>query len=292
MGAGLTAAATLAQAPARRFPVWQGVTIAVLLVAVYHRTAAELWQVWSHNDNYSHGPLVPVVAVVLACLRRDRLAAAAHRPDARGLAVVALACALQVVGVRGDVFTFQGWSIPLMVAGLSLTFFGVEVTRVLAFPIGYLVFMLTFPPFVISTLSQGLKEITVRLAIAAAETLGVLVRRNGMVLYLTGGELRVENPCSGLRSLIALLATGAVFAWLQPGGGWRRPVLLLAAIPMAVIANAVRLTAILLVAHYDGVAKATGPFHDATGWVVFAVALLGLLGVRRLLTPQPRAAVT
>jgi len=291
---GAPATTTLPQARAgvrlRGTAALQILTLAALLVAVYHRTFAELWHVWTHNDNYSHGPLVPLVAVALAWLRRDRLAEATIRPDARGLALVALACALQVLGIRADVFTFEGWSIPVMVTGLSLTFFGVEVTRALAFPIGYLVFMLTFPPFIVTTLSQALKEITVRLAIHAAEALGVLVRRSGMTLYLTGGELRVENPCSGLRSLIALLATGAVFAWLQPGGGWRRPLVLLTAIPIAVIGNAIRLTAMLLVAHYDGVDKVAGFFHDASGWAVYVLALGGLFGVRRLLTPRPRVA--
>jgi len=289
-GAPVTATPAPTVARGRGTGALQGLAIAGLLVAVYHRTAAELWHVWTHNDNYSHGPLVPLVAIALAWLRRDRLAAAERRPDARGLAVVAMACVFQVLGIRSDVFSLEGWSIPLMVTGLSLTFLGGEITRLLAFPIGYLTFMLTFPPFLVTTLSQGLKEITVRLAIEAAEALGVLIRRNGMTLYLSDGPLRVENPCSGLRSLIALLATGAVFAWLQPGGGWRRWVVLLSAIPIAVVGNAIRLTAILLVGHYDGVARATGLFHDASGWAVYALALGGLFGVRRLLTPRPRAA--
>jgi exosortase len=117
----------------------------------------------------------------------------------------------------------------------------------------------------------------------------VLLRRDGMSLFIAGGELRVENPCSGLRSLIALLATGAVFAYLQPGRPWRRALLFLSAIPVAMVANVVRITLLLLVAHYVGVKQATGKFHDWSGLALYVVALGGLLLMRRVLRPKTAA---
>ena len=75
---------------------------------------------------------------------------------------------------------------------------------------------------------------------------------------LAGGELRIENPCSGLRSLLALLATGALFASLQPAGWWRRVLLVLLAVPIAMAGNALRITLLVLVAHYVGVKQARG----------------------------------
>src|SRR5207247_533682 len=111
--------------------------------------------------------------------------------------------------------------------------------------------------FVMNTLSYGLKEITMRLSTAASEALGAQFQRSGMTLYLAGGDLRMENPCSGLRSLLAMLATAAAFAWFQPGAGWRRLLLFLSGIPIAVAGNALRITALILVAHYAGVKQAT-----------------------------------
>jgi exosortase len=264
-------------------PWVQAGMVGALLLAIYHRTVATMWTTWTTNDNYSHGPLVPVVALGLAWMRRDRLRGVPARPDSLGLALIALACGLQVLGVRADVFTFQGWSLVIMVYGLVLTFRGRATTRILAFPIAYLVFMLTFPPFVVNDLSYALKELTVRLSTWAASALGVMFQRSGMTLYLASGELRVENPCSGLRSLIALVATGAVFAWIQPGGWWRKLIMLGSAVPIAMLGNAVRLTAILLVAHYAGVEKAVGKFHDGSGYLVYVVALASLFAVRSLL---------
>jgi exosortase len=268
-------------------PAARGLMVAALLALVYHRTLVQLAEVWSDNENYSHGPLVPLASLAIAWLRRDRLAAAPPRPDARGLALVAAACALQVAGMRADVFTLQGWSLVVMAFGLSLTFLGGPRTRVLWFPLAYLGFMLTFPPIVVNQLGFALKEVTIAASTAIAEALGVLLRRDGMSLYLAGGELRVENPCSGLRSLIALLATGAVFAYFQRGGPGRRALLFVSAVPVAMAANVVRITLLLLVAHYAGLPQATGAFHDVSGVLLYAAALAGLLGMRRLLARRP-----
>jgi exosortase len=265
----------------------QAAVLAALLVGVYHRTAAELWTIWTTNDNYSHGPLIPLTAIVLAWLQRHRLAKAGVHPEARGLALVALGCAMQVLGIRTDLFALEGWSLIAVLFGLSLTFLGGPATRVLAFPIGYLVFMLTFPPILMNQISYALKEITVQLSTRAAEALGVTLQRSGMTLYLASGELRMENPCSGLRSLLALLATGAVFAWLQPGGWWRKAIILVSAFPIAMIGNAVRITLLIVVGHYVGVKEATGAFHEWSGYLIYLVALVGLMGVRALLTPGP-----
>lgn len=262
------------------------VVLAGLLGLAYHRTLVRLADVWQSNDSYSHGPLVPLVVLGLVWLRRGAIAAAPLRPDVRGLALVATACAMLIAGIRADLFALQGYSIVVMAFGLALTFQGPARTRRLLVPLAYLAFMLPFPPIVVNELSFALKEVTVRLSTTLADALGVLVQRHGMSLWLEGGELRVENPCSGLRSLVALLATGALFAVFQPGGTWRRVVVFLSAIPVAMLGNVVRLTLLLVVGHYVGVKEAAGRFHDVSGFVLYGASLAGLLAVRALLTPR------
>ena len=258
----------------------------LLLAWIYAGAARGLWTTWTTNDNYSHGPIVPLVSAALVVARRRRLAALPVQGSWLGVPLLALGCALEIAGRRADVFTLQGWSLVVVLFGLSLTLLGRAWTRALAFPLGFLVFMLTFPPVVVNQLSFALKEVTVRFAQRVAEALGASMLRDGMTLYLAGGELRVENPCSGLRSLLALLATGALFAGLQHGGGWRRLVLFLAAVPVAMFANAIRITALILVGHYVGVREAGGLVHDVSGYVLYAIALGALLVVRRVLTPR------
>lgn len=278
----------VAAAPAAgRAPAWIRAGVLFALVALaWHRTLTMLWETWSTNDNYSHGPLVPATALVLVWLRRDRLRALAVRPAPWGLALVALGCLMQVAGVRADVFALQGWALLPVLFGLSLALLGVARTRMLAFPIGYLGFMLTFPPVLMNTLSFALKEISVGASVAAAKAIGVPLMRDGMSILLATGELRVENPCSGLRSLLALLATGTLFAYFQRGGAWRRAAVLLAAMPIAILGNAVRLLLVILAAERRGVIWASGTFHDLTGYVVYAVALAALVALRSLLTPR------
>lgn len=262
------------------------IALALALGVVYHRTAGALGQAWQSDDNYSHGPLVPLVSAALAWRARRNFEAAPLGTDARGLWLIALACSLQILGIRADVLALQCYSMLIMVFGLSLAFLGPARTRVLLFPLGYLVFMMIFPPFVVTQLSYALKEFTVALATRMAETCGVLLQRSGMTLFLSGGPVRIENPCSGLRSLVALLATGAVFAYLQPGGIARRGVLFLSAVPLAMLGNALRIAAILVVGHYAGVDRATGAFHDQSGYWVYALALAGLLVIRNALMPS------
>jgi exosortase len=285
----MSVAPALPRGPRAALPgaVAGAVVLAVLTAVAYHRVAVTLWATWTTNENYSHGPLVPLVALGLAWRERDRLRAAPARGDARGVALVALACLVLLAGVRSDVFALQGWSLLPLLFGLSLAFLGGPATRVLAFPIAYLAFMLTFPPVVMSTLSYALKEFTVALSTRAAEALGAVVQRDGMTLLLPTGTLSIENPCSGLRSLVALVATGVLFGWVQPGGLWRRVAIVAAAVPIAMLGNAARITLLILVAHYRDVETATGAFHDRSGVVIYAVALAALMGLRALLTPRP-----
>lgn len=280
------AAPAMARAPGRAAAYAGAALVALLLGLVYHRTAAGLWTMWFTNDNYSHGPLVPLVSLALVASRRGRLRALPWAGEWRGLALVVLACALQVLGVRADVFTLQGWSFVVMLFGLALALLGGPLTRVLALPIAYLVFMLTFPPIVMNGLSFALKEVAVRAAAHAAEALGVTLQRRGMTLWLAGGALEIENPCSGLRSLLAMLATGVLFASLLPAGWWRRVLLVLLAVPMAMAGNALRITLLLLVAHYVGIKQALGTFHDVSGYLTYGLSLAGLLAAWALLRPR------
>src|SRR5690349_8609029 len=193
-------------APSRAAAWAAGVSVVLLVAAIYPRAAVELARIWRTNENYSHGPLVPFVSLWLVWRDRRALRAAPRAADSRGLLLVALACALDVAGVRGDVLALQTWSFPLLLAGLTWTFFGTAVLARLRFPIGFLFFLCTFPPIVVNQLSYALKDVALRLAARAAIASGVALQRSGMTLELLTGELRVENPCSGLRSLIALLA--------------------------------------------------------------------------------------
>ena len=288
-----------------------GIIIAVLVVLVYRHAFATLWRTWETNPNYSHGTLIPpIVIFLLWYVRRSVVEAMAPAETAGvgaaratgaagvggpgvggpgtaglvgGLLLIALALAGHLVSIRSGVFMTQGYSLVLLLFGLALVLLGGRAMRVLWFPLGYLAFMLPMPPFLMNVVSFKLKLFAARVGSAIAVKMGIPLARSGMTIHIPAGSLRIADPCSGLRSLIALVALGALFAYFTRARTWKRVVLLLAAIPLAAIANTVRIAVLCAVANVWGIDVALGFFHDFSGFLLFFIALGGLFVLRGLL---------
>ncbi|MFH1502388.1 MAG: exosortase/archaeosortase family protein [Candidatus Eisenbacteria bacterium] len=260
--------------------------VAALIVAVYRDAFVTLVRTWESNPDYSHGYIIPPIAVFIFWREWKRFVSAIGRGSGWGLALVALALAGHVVSIRAGVFMTQGYSFVLLLFGLSLFMFGGAATRRVWFPLAYLVFMLPIPPFLLHVVSFQLKVFAARAGSAVAVNLGVPLVRSGMTIHLPAGSLRIANPCSGLRSLIALVALGALFAYLSRGALWKRIVLFLSAVPLAVGANVLRIATLCVVASVWGIDTALGFFHDLSGLLLFLVAFIGLVIVRKLLRTE------
>jgi len=263
--------------------------VAILVALVYRHTFATLWRTWETNPNYSHGALIPPVVIFLLWTARKRIGDLAGRGRATavalaaGLALVALALLGHIVSIRSGVFMTQGHSFVLLLFGIALIWLGGLAMRALWFPLGYLVFMLPMPPYLMNVVSFRLKLLAAKFGSAIAMRMGIPLARSGMTIHIPAGSLRIADPCSGLRSLIALVALGALFAFFTRARTWKRIVLFLSAIPLAVIANTVRISVLCAVANVWGIDAALGFFHDFSGFLLFFIALVGLFVVRRLL---------
>ncbi len=264
-----------------RFVGW---AVAILgLALAYAGTAKILFLVWRHNQNYSHGFLIPPVAAWLIWRERTSLRTADGAGSWLGILLLFPALLLQLAGLRGDVATLQGMSFILAIAGIVLQLHGPRVMRRVAFPIAFLVFMIPTLPLFMNTLSFKLKILAARGAIAISHTLGIMVQRDGVNLVFPGGVLSVENACSGLRSLVALMALGALFAYLAQGPLWKRLLLFALALPIAVLANVIRISALCVYAGMGDLHGAAGLFHEVGGFALFGIAFLLLLLCRRVL---------
>jgi exosortase A len=259
------------------------VAVVALVVLVYHQTLLTLWRTWNTNPNYSHGFLIPPVVAFLLWRERSRYLAARGRGSMFGLVLVALALLGYVVSIRAGVFMTQGYSFVLLLFGLSLFLSGGRATRTVWFPLGYLVFMLPMPPYLMNVIAFRLKIFAARAGSGIAIRLGIPLARSGMTIHIPAGSLRIADPCSGLRSLIALVALGALFAFLTEGKTWKRLVLFASAVPLAVLANVVRISVLCVVANVWGIDAALGFFHDFSGLLLFMIAFVGLVAVRKLL---------
>jgi exosortase A len=257
--------------------------IAALILVVYRDVFPTLWRTWRENENYSHGYLVPPVVAFLFWIERRRFAHAIGTGSAWGIALIVAALLGHIASIRAGVFMTQGYSLVLLLFGLSLFFFGRAATRAIWFPLGYLVFALPMPPLIVSVLSFQLKVFAAKAGSAIAALAGIPLVRSGMTIHMASGSLRIADPCSGLRSLIALVALGALFAYFTRASLWKRLVLFVSAVPLAVVANIVRIALLCAVANVSGIDAALGFFHKFSGILLFLIAFGGLALERKLL---------
>ena len=257
---------------------------AILLLAVgFSGTFQSLWRAWRENPNYSHGVLILPISAFLVWRMRKEIAATPTAPSWWGIGVIGLGVLIQIVGLRGDVTIFQGWAFLVVLVGLIWAWFGWKMLVRVRFPIAFLLFMVPILPFLMNSVSFRLKVWAADGAVRLASGLGAPVVQRGMDLYFPTGTLTVENACSGLNSLVALMALGALFGHVASASAWKGWTLFLLSIPVAIAANVIRIASLSVMASVTDTETASGLFHDVGGFLLFGVALLLLFGLRKAL---------
>ncbi len=263
----------------RWFPAWR-------------RTSLGLYdRIMEGESYYTHSPLVPVVSLIAAVLiLRHTRVPVRPRPVVGGL-VLAASFGLHLMAVMARVNFASGFTLIGVVAGLILVFWGGTALRRLWFPVAFLAFMVPLPEVSISQLNFRLKMMAADWGVRAANMIGVLAERSGNKVFLEGDkQLIIANVCNGLRTLISLLAFGAIYAYVcKLRGAWRLGLFAMS-VPVAVVSNAARIVSLIVVADVWTVEAATGAYHDISGLFIYAIAFLlmfglerAILGVRRLL---------
>lgn len=261
------------------------ITIGVLLLVVYWPTF--LWmkaRFLGGESYYSHGFLVPFVFLFLVWRQRDALKSTPIAPQKMGLVLLVLSLLVHLIALRWQIKFVSGFSLITAIAGLSLYLFGKGVTRKILFPLCFLVFMVPLPRVLIIHISFKMKIFAAQIATGVINLIGLQAARAGSIVNLPNTSVTVGNPCSGLRSLISLTALGAVYAYLAKVPLSKKLTLFSASIPLALISNIIRIILVLLVAYVYGAEVATGKFHDFSGFLVFIIALAGLMLIGRLLS--------
>ena len=260
-----------------------GLAIAALLVGLYWAVLRDLARQWWSDPDYGHGFLVPLFSALLLWRERDRLRALTPRGASAGLALLMLGAGALLVGdIAAENFLMRT-SLIIILGGLVLFHLGPEVLRVVAFPLAFLFFMVPLPAILLYTITFPLQNLAATQAARALDLLGIPVLLDGNVIHLSQISLGVTEACSGIRSLISLVAGAAAWAWLMLPGGWVAVVFVASAVPITILANAGRVVATGLIGQWFGVDYAAGFFHDLAGWVVYLFALACLAGVHTLL---------
>jgi exosortase len=267
-------------------PSRRAAALLVLLGAVgwlYSGVLPGLVRQWATDDDYSHGFFVVPLAAFFVWERRDALRRASRRPSIRGLALLGAGLTCFMAGQFGSELFLSRISIVAVLAGLVWFVAGTEHLRILAFPIAFLLLMVPLPAIVFNYVAFPLQMLASRVGETVISASGVPVLREGNVLLLPGRALEVAEACSGIRSLMSLLMLAIVLGYFTESRRWPRVLIALAAVPIAVMANAARVAGTGLASYWISPAAADGFFHGFSGWLMFVVALAGLLAFQRAL---------
>lgn len=258
--------------------------IFILLIIIYLPTF--IWMVIRFEATetyYSHGYLVPLISLVLIYLKRDKLKALKKDTSTLGLILIIASLALYIITLILNIGFMGGVSLLITLVGLSLYLGGVNYTKEIWFPLFFLIFMVPLPRILVIHISFKMKLLAAKAGTFLINKLGITAFCDGSIVYLPNTILTVGSPCSGLRSLIALLGLGALFAYVADLPKAKKYLLFLVSIPLAFMGNILRITLLLWVAYKYGSEVATGKFHDYSGYAIFVFTLFGLIGMNKLL---------
>jgi exosortase len=252
-------------------------TLLAAVVVTYWEVGGALVGQWVADENYSHGFLIPPVAAYFAWKRRARLQELSCAPSAWGVTIVALSLIMLAAGVAAAELFVARASFVGVLAGSVLFLCGWQHLRVLAFPIAFLFLMIPPPEILFNQVALPLQLFASQAGELTLRTFGVPVLRDGNVLELASMRLEVAEACSGIRSIVSLLAFSLMLGQFGGCSTRRLWMLALSTIPIAVAANATRVAATGLAAHSYGRAAAEGFLHTTSGLLVFGVAVFTLL---------------
>jgi len=257
--------------------------LSTLVVIMYAPILSSLARQWWDDPNYSHGVFVPVFVAYILWSERDRWRVLPFRTNNFGLAIMLFAIGLRILATLGaELFTAR-LSLLILISGMVLFLAGCQVLRSIAFPVGYLIFMIPLPAIVYYQLTFPLQLWASRLGASGLVALGIHTVREGNLLFLPNCTLNVVEACSGIRSLLSLLAAVVAYGYLDEPSTWKRTALAVASIPVAIATNGLRLVATGVLSFFFGTAVDYGAIHLALGLFFFALAFLSILLIHKLL---------
>ena len=264
---------------------WRAIQLSLMAAFLYLYAAVlpPLITDWLDDPNYSHGFLVPGLSAYFVWDRRQTLAGLRPQPHWGGL--VLLWCGLGMlllVHLGAELFLMRS-SMVVVLTALVWYLLGRHYVHALAFPLAFLLFMIPLPAILLNTITLPLQLLATQLSTFALQLVHLPVYREGNIIYLPHTTLEVVEACSGLRSLVSLLALAVVLAYITQRRLSTRWILALSAVPIALAANAFRIWATGVLAHQYGTHAAEGFYHTFVGWLVFVVTLGLLLGEEGLL---------
>lgn len=238
---------------------------------------------WWASTIFFHVLLLLPVFLWLIWQRRDILAQLRPEPFLWGLIPLFGACALWFSGHVADVMVVQQFALIFTIQSLVLTLLGVTIVRALLFPLVYMLFLVPFGEGLI----PPLQDLTAVAIVKGLNILNIPVYVDGTLLLTPTGHFTVAEACSGVRYLISTVALGALFANIAFKSWKRRLAIMVIAVAMPIIANAIRAFGIVYIAYLTDNEYAAGVDHIIYGWVFFAILTLALIFIGMSFADRP-----
>lgn len=268
-----------------------GLASALVLFFVFYDSLALLGATWLNNENYGHGLFVPFIALYLAWEKRNRLGECNGQGRWLGLLSIAVGMGLFIMGQLATLFVVQQLALWVVIVGLVIAGLGLRGGTILAFPLGLLLMTIPLPQFLFQGLSGQLRSISSTLGVTCLQVVGITAFQDGNVIDLGPIQLQVVEACSGLRFLFPLMTLALLCAYFLHDRLWKRILLFLSSIPIAILLNGFRIGMIGVLVEWWGRGAADGFIHLFEGWIIFLVGVGLLVGEMWLLTrlwPQAR----
>ena len=254
-----------------------------MLAACFYPVIGRMVRDWYADDDMGHGFFVPAVSAWLVWQKRDSLLRTTYTPSLWGLLIVGFGGLLLVLGTYAVEQTVMRGSFLVSLWGAVITLGGFRLLLDLSVPLSLLVFMIPIPAVIYNQITFPLQLFASQVAEHALSLMGIPVLREGNILELPSQRLSVVEACSGIRSLMSLTFLSLIYGYLFESRLWLRVVLLVLTPAIAILVNALRVTATGVLSEYDP-ALAQGVFHSMEGWLMFLLALAALVAAHRILS--------
>ena len=277
-------APTIRAAPSPSRTSWQPIVwFGLLLILCYWPILYRMVAQWATDEDMGHGFFVPLVAGFIVWQRRRVLAAIPRKSNIWGLVLVIFAAVQATAATLGaELFTAR-LAFLISLVGVILYLGGKEWVKALAFPLLLLLFMIPIPQIIYARLTLSLQILASQLAETMIGWMGIPVIRTGNLLELPSQTLNIVDACSGIRSLLTLTFLSLVYSYFSDKRIWMRWALLIATVPIAILANGIRVALTGLLSEIN-TKLAQGLFHETEGYLVFVIALGALVITHKLIS--------
>jgi exosortase len=246
----------------------------VFLFLIYLPALIELVSDWYNDANYSHGFLVPLISGYLIWKKRNDLAAMQTTPSRIGYFLIIVGMIIFVLGNGASEYFTVRFSLVVTIFGMALSLFGKPIVSKVWFALLFLLFMIPIPYVLYFSVAFPLQLLASKVTSAILNLIGMTVIRQGNIINLPNQTLEVAEACSGMRSLVSLLALGAIYAYMTQKKAAAQIVLFLSTIPIAVVGNIFRVFVTALIVYTTGANVTDEPTHSIMGASVFVVAFI------------------